>query len=356
MAGDSLKRYVLVPGLLEVVSNAGSIPGFLTPLYSSPAEDPAEVSLTFKVAPQATEPTAGGVAFGFIRGEPDGDDVAYDSRLLGPWGARLRLRGLQNGPELSVSGAYAALARVRVGNLLPPGEHLSDVAQVKLLQGGRTLVHAASAAIDGKGVLLAGPGGSGKTATVMGLVDRGAAFLAEDVSITDGERLWGLPRTRSCLWDADPRGLPRAKQGQRLAARLFRGALALSPAAGLILPPPSAGSLPRDRVETQAPLRFVFVLGRGPGKFEPLPAREALRRLLLINRYEFSWYENPLLVGYAALNRWLDLGGLMRQEEKVLAEATRNAECFLCQAPEPAEMVEPILSVVKDERAWPAAR
>ena len=57
-------------------------------------------------------------------------------------------------------------------------------------------IHATTVAIDGRGVLIAGPSGSGKSDLALRLIDRGAVLVADDRTRLrrDGDRLFaGVP-------------------------------------------------------------------------------------------------------------------------------------------------------------------
>lgn len=54
------------------------------------------------------------------------------------------------------------------------------------------LVHATTVAIGGRGVLISGPSGSGKSDLALRLIDRGAKLVADDQTIVRAEGAWAL--------------------------------------------------------------------------------------------------------------------------------------------------------------------
>ena len=88
---------------------------------------------------------------------------------------------------------------------------------------------------------------------------------------------------------------------------------------------------------TQPEVRYIFILARGNARVEKLSAREALRMIIRMNRLEFSYYANQMLLAYSILNPWFDIRGLMRTEEKLLEKLVECSTCFLCVAPSPDE-------------------
>lgn len=346
---EAQRRHLLVPGLLEISSNVRNVTGFLTPLYSIPDSEPAKISIALEVAGGMAGPPREAIPFGAVWGQPDADDVHYAARLLGPMRAQLQLRGLDDSPQIRVNPVYHRLVRLRLGNVQPPGRHLADVMAVKLLRHHYALVHAAAVAFNGQGILLVAPPATGKSLTSLRALDNGFSFLAEDIAITDGERVYGLPLTVSFAHDIGGKELGLKGGFGRQRIRLFQWLAAGLPPLSYLLPSPSLNILNlarQARIESQAPLAFIFILGRGARRLVPLSPQEALAKLLLINRSEFSYYQNNLLLGYSYFNRWLNLGDLMQEEEEILAKAVNNAACFLCQGPQPGSFFEQIQPIV----------
>ena len=113
-----------------------------------------------------------------------------------------------------------------------------------LLAGAKTLVlHAAAACRDGRAVLIAGPGGTGKSSSLVGLAEAGWAPLSEDVCVVDlsgpEPLVWpGPPWVRRHHGEPGPRGsqvLFESSEKTAWDVAPFRDATGPVPVAGLVL-------------------------------------------------------------------------------------------------------------------------
>lgn len=77
-------------------------------------------------------------------------------------------------------------------------------------------IHATTVALDGRGVLLRGPSGSGKSDLALRLIDGGARLVADDYSdlfLRDGLLLAGAPETIAGLMEVRGLGIVRLAEG-----------------------------------------------------------------------------------------------------------------------------------------------
>jgi hypothetical protein len=166
---------------------------------------------------------------------PAGDVVCYDDegdRLSIVRGDRLRLQYEPARGRAVVSVVETAVESRLLAHALP-----TLVLMEALRRRGRYGLHAAAVALDGKGLLLAGDGGTGKSTMALALARAGFGFLADDlVFLTHDEHglcLLACPEPADCT--------PRT-------ARLF------PELADLVAAPLPAGSL---KHQVQVPERFA---------------------------------------------------------------------------------------------------
>lgn len=150
-----------------------------------------------------------------------------------------------------------------------PGSPLRNLLRWALAPHGRYLLHAAAVGTPaGRGVLLCGPGGAGKSTTALAFLAAGLPFVADDYCLVRTDRpraypLYGVAKadaTTLRLVDGLTDRADRARQDWRGKWRL-----------------PIA-----DRVAAQLDLDAVVLprVAERTGRLRPLPARDALTRIL----------------------------------------------------------------------------
>lgn len=133
------------------------------------------------------------------------------------------------------------------------------------------LLHASCVAIDGRGVLLEGPSGSGKSDLALRLIDGGARLVADDqveIAAREGRLLAGAPGALEGLIEARGQGLFRVEPAGTVPLAL---AVALAKPPGR-LPAPAVRTLlgidlpavTIDPFEASAPARLRLVLSGPP--------------------------------------------------------------------------------------------
>lgn len=166
---------------------------------------------------------------------------------------------LETGPDHRVSlSAGREVVTVREPSDWVETQLVASFVIPFLLAGAKKLVlHAAAACRDGTAVLIAGPGGTGKSSSLVGLVEAGWAPLSEDVCVLDlsgrDPLVWpGPPWVRRQHGEPGPRGsrvLFESSEKTAWDVAPFREATGPVPVAGLVL---LARPLPGARPERVA--------------------------------------------------------------------------------------------------------
>jgi len=262
--------------------------------------------------------------FHYFMGASDNDELYYSRLLFYPFKVSLRLRGLRTGqPSIAVNKLYTRFP-LRVNNIFPPGAHLTDIITVKLLNRGWVPLSAACIAVRGKALILLGPPDTGKTLTVIQGFKQGLPFnfMSEDIIITNGNQAVACPYTISFRHHGYLGG---AKED--FLARLH----SISPIFNFITKR-LAGHLDKffkDMPFTpQAEIGCVVILQRAGKEEEGIKAlnpSEAAHRILQLNRYEFTYYRNPLLRVYEYFNpKVLSLEKLQYIENTIIRKLSQD--------------------------------
>lgn len=235
-------------------------------------------------------------------------------------------------------------------DLLP---YVVPVIQWLLLQRECSLVHGAAVAIEGRGVLLPGWGGTGKTSGIVCLLRDmpGAAFLGDDYTIvTSDGRLLAFPKALF-IYPYHHRLFPHVFKARHkpLVPPAFSGVLeyvrtavrptimafpALERIARRITPEhmqvPARKACP-TRSSPTAPLERVLFIERHSGtetQVQELAAEEARRRLMGNFHYEMGRNARDLFLA-AVGTSVLDMEAYYSKMGSVLASALKNRGLYL---------------------------
>jgi hypothetical protein len=99
--------------------------------------------------------------------------------------------------------------------------------------------------------------------------------------------------------------------------------------------------LKNAKIDQKVKIQAICILSRGKESgTEKIDPEEALRRVLIINRNEFSYYKNPLLFAYSYFNPTFSINHLGNIEEKILHTIINKADCFLLSSSDPSEYIK----------------
>ncbi len=237
---------------------------------------------------------------------------------------------LENDPEVYYSKAYQLWVDSRLAKLPSVGVMLTDMAFIKGLKKNLVGIHGAAVTKEGIGVLIVGLPDTGKTLSTLRLVNQGFEFLSDDIVIMgDNSKLYSVPYTRTVESKMTLR--------EKLRNKLFKYD---NMRKGVI-------EVQDVKIAEETNLEYVFYIERGAKETKRTPLNSSVKRLLLSNRLEFSYYANPLLNMYSYYNESFALPSLMAEEERIIRSALEKTQSFLIRRKNPEEFFSTINEIVK---------
>lgn len=178
-------------------TNVGFIPHYSfresyndKPIVGELSEDYKEIKIEYRVEPIAKRRSVQQYSFF----QKTGDNEVYFDQNIGPF----KIRFLLNYGEktvVRVNKEYHNLIPTHIGNISPPGDLLTDISRILLLERGLVPLHCSSFVDEDTGYVIFGPSGAGKTSVVQTSIKAGGKFLSEDIAISDGTMIFGCPYT-----------------------------------------------------------------------------------------------------------------------------------------------------------------
>lgn len=268
----------------------------------------------------------------YFSGRAGADRISYRRALFGSRELQMVVSGLEAGePMIAVNPNYQRFVTHRFMNLHSPGYVLTDIAANALLRNGYAPLHCSGFRMADETVLVLAPPNTGKTLTTMtACLQLGADFIAEDLAITDGERLFAVPWTSTFRYYEDIDTSRRSKalnRATRLLPPLELLPLGKTQGVDTMLDP--------SRIVTGSKVTKIVILERGRETVEPLDAKEATRKAVNLNRYEFNYMKAPTLVAYEFFNPGLNLSSSVATEVRIIETLVRSgAEAWVVRSPD----------------------
>lgn len=341
--------YSVNPDIVNIISNRDYIPYFsygehLVELASSRGAKRYKIEMTLNVVKDVVHPSHLNQRFHFCYGCDGCDEIYYERPLGLGITAKLYFRNLLGNTELIVNESYYKYVRAKVDNLYPAGAHLADIMTFRLLDSGYIPLHCACISNKQGGIILAAPPDTGKTTTAISAARNGFGFLAEDIVIADETHVYANPNTGTFFH------LEGLKRSMSLRDLIFKFIYFRIPFLSYFVSTPdlSITKVLKDiEIEEMSQITKILILDKGNNTVEKVGREEALKRLLIINRNEFSYHKNSLLFAYFYFNsQSLDLYEYMRKEEDVIRNFVQRYECYTLKATDSKQYYNLMLKVV----------
>ncbi len=271
----------------------------------------------------------------YFNGDAGAQKIYYNRSLAMKMKLRIKAENLlSEEPKITFNPNYYKFITHRVMNLHSVGYILTDLATLLLLNKGYAPIHCSAFKKGDSTVAVFAPPSTGKTlSSMMACTEHGAQFIAEDLAITDGEKIYAVPWTSTFRFYSN--------MEQSTASKMKNKAIK-------ILPPLEYISFSKakpvtDYVNTGSILdaetvTHVAILERGADEVSIQDDAEAVRKMLNLNRNAFHYLKSPFLTAYEFFNPQLDIERAAAQEKAILTTLISNSEkVFSLKAVDPTE-------------------
>jgi hypothetical protein len=336
-----------VPGIINIRSNLDYIPSFFLGehLIDNYLKYPkAEINTTFQVINDFYPISTLDQKFDFCYGNNQADTVYYERPLGGKLKLKLLVENLQGTPRISVNKSYYRFVKTKMESLYPPGIHLTDITAIKLLEKDFAPVHSACLSLNNDGILLFAPPNMGKSLTTFLALKSGYNYLSEDITVVDRNCAYSCPQTTTFLPFVEERSV-KLSLFKLLRSRFNVLSYLVFPY--LIKEPHVDISKLSENFKSseKANIRYICILERGEEGIEEIDKERALRNISILNRNEFYYPMNPVLLAYSYFNQNFNLDKLMEKEKEILSAIIDKSECYILKVKEPKEYVTLLRSV-----------
>ena len=355
---QNLARYPIVPSIVELVTNVSQIPSFSFvsgPLRHYPnTETSYPIRIHFIVNGDIQIPPDATQVFPLHYVQKDTDVILYRHPIIGKIQAKLLMKDLMTTPFIEVNKTYFKFLRFPIGNVSAPGTHLTNIIFLKLLEKNLSPLHSGcvtSKATDG--ILLIAPPNTGKTTTVFNLVlYEGFELVSEDITVVSEKDAYSCPFTSTYF-----HSVPVSKELKKLG--LLTKVDQFNMIANSILNKfpvlPSIFERPFDplkllntvRSTLQTKISYIFILKKGSSdRVNKINSSHIAREMIDLNRFEFSYYKDPLLLSYGYHHPEYNLWSFMKRECEIISSLANNADCFSIECTNSMDFATKIVSVV----------
>ena len=344
--------YIVIPNILKMKSNVDFIPHFsLGPnLYEDSENDSSmeyPIQIGFNLAGHLVRPPKiDKTMFPFSVGE---DVVFYEHPISKIFRVQAAISNVLKTPQVFANREFYYLIRNSVGNLTRVGELCTNVVWAKLAMNQMNLIHSSCVTHFNDGVIISGPSGTGKTLLAYTALKHGFRMVSEDITVIDQEKAYSCPFTQSYLNEAH--FIDELYKNRRidtltyLKLRFAKRGFALPFFSESTFRPRNVTLIDDFQLNTKIKAICLLELKGGGSSFRSLDKEETIRRMLLLNRLEFRYFQNTFLAIYSLHNADFQYQRLICQSDDVITKLVEKAECFLLRSRSPLEYTNLLLKM-----------
>lgn len=279
-------------------------------------------------------------------GNKDEKWIYYD-RPLAWFKLRLLVKELLGKTEVLATSSYLKI-HFRIGKITPLWELVPFIMDIKFLKKGYTFLHGGCLSKKGKGILFSAFPNTGKTFTALLSLKAqyNFAYLSDDITIIDdGGCAYCYPEPHRIFAHARKNGISKKdpiKSLLKLGSSVMKFRVTEPTESFVDL----YSQIKNPEIIRKTEIENIFFLEDGEKSVERIDHQNAYKRLLALNRHEFPFCTDPIILSYAYFNPELNLEELSSKEEEILSVLTDKAECFILRSRNPTRFIDLIESIV----------
>jgi len=342
---NNLKNIVIIPELLSLRTNViDFIPYFsLGAFMHETYKEKTLINLGFEVVNDIEKPKELTKKIENFYGEDQIPIVYYEKVFTKNIKFKMLIKKTNSGFDFLVNKLYAKYCPFRIDRMYPSGGHLLNAAILCLANEGYAVVHSACISKNSQGVLLAASSNTGKSLTTFSSLKKGYKILSEDMLALNEYYAFSSPliSSRSCYEQSLGKKYPKNRQfflkeyinfvSMFTGIFSFRKVLSYEPFEDFI----KSGNLIKKNG-----INKIIILERGGNSINKIDKKECLRKFLILNRGEFNYYSDTFLRAFSYFNSDMNIGNIIKVEERVISNLINNSDCYLFQANNPKYFVD----------------
>ncbi len=282
----------------------------------------------------------------YFSGNPGEGKIYYTRNLALKMKLRIKAENLlSDEPKITFNPNYYKFISHRIMNLHSAGYILTDLATLLLLKKGYAPIHCSAFKKGDSAVAVFAPPSTGKTlSSMMACMDHGAEFIAEDLAITDGKRIYSVPWTSTFRFYSN--------MNQSTSSKLKNKATKLLPPLEYVSfskAKPVSEYIDISKMLDSEVITHIAILERGIDQLTVQPEEEAIRKMLNLNRNAFHYLKSPFLSAYEFFNPEMDVDRSALKEKEILTNLVKNSEMtFSVKTANPTDYARILVDQVED--------
>jgi len=313
------------------------------PLLDDIIKGETKYGVKFAVKNDVSRPKKLNQKFEYYWGRDNEKQIYYEHPLLPGVKGKLLLDMSNNKYSITVNNDYYFFARYKFENVLPPGQHLTNLITLKLLENSFLTLHcgAFSDKNTKKGYLVLGASNTGKSYTTFKALNKGFQYHSEDLTILDIDNIYTTP-----LISGQSDKLPNKNFALKYNLFIYKmiGINAILPKI------PTKMNFRKffntQDIDSVSSLNKIFILEKGQNSIHKLNKNESIRKMQILNRMELSYMKDPLLLAYSYFNKSFSVQNLVEKENKLISQIATKSEIFLVRSNIPGDYFDLISKLI----------